>query len=245
MPSSLYDLPSRSPSADIGTVPAALPEQCDLPWVRRYVALHSDIMRGRAPVKETRYLLMRPHAKAGLGNRLRAIFGALSFAVLTNRALLLDFGSRSNGTEVDFFTPAFVDWRFPDRIRPKRLSHLRTGQASTTSRAYDSESGEDRGVKYWAHRWSPFVDADLAHKGDMQHKFRRLRRDDVVTVWNNKEDFFQKAEPADLWPNTRVVVMASQNHDLSTSLLLNPKVLRNTCKLWSPLNASFWGSMMG
>lgn len=209
----------------------SLPKHCDLPWVRRYVALHSKIMQGRVAPADTRYLLVRPHAKAGLGNRMRAIFGALSLAVLTDRALLLDFGPRSNTTELGFLTPALVDWRLPE-LDPREgevTDGTGLGQAPETSEGRSIDDFIGWRTQRWAHGWSPFLKEGKPPNGRSQSDARKLRRDGVVAVWNNKEVFFRKAMPKDLWPHPRVVVMASQNHDMSKSLFLNKEV---RVRLW-------------
>jgi hypothetical protein len=55
-------------------------DSCDRPWVLQYSMLHSDIMNGKLEPSRTKFLLVRPHDRAGLGNRIRAITGALAVA---------------------------------------------------------------------------------------------------------------------------------------------------------------------
>ena len=186
-----------------------LPRHCDLPWIHRYTALHSRIIHGHAPPNDTRYLIMRPHSKAGLGNRMRAILGALSLAVLTDRALILDFGPRANQTEAQFLEPALIDWRLP-----VELTNLSDSVGNVAG-----VNGHERQRK-WAHGWSPFIsESDLDRLGN-----RKLRKDGVLTVWHNKDNFFQTAAPKELWPEPKVLVVASQNHDVSKALFSNAQV---------------------
>ena len=210
-----HDRPERSVSAKSLLYSAnssafqTLPRHCNLPWIHRYTALHSRIIHGHAPPKDTRYLLMRPHSKAGLGNRMRAIFGALSLAVLTDRALILDFGPRANQTEAQFFEPALIDWRLP-----AELTNLSDSVGNVAG-----VNGHEHQRK-WAHGWSPFIsESDLDRLGN-----RKLRKDGVLTVWHNKDFFFRTAAPKELWPKPKVLVVASQNHDVSKALFSNAQV---------------------
>ena len=74
-------------SAGASVAAARLPTWCDAPWAQGYAALHRRIMAGELPAAETRFLLLRPHERAGLGNRLRAVSGALALAVCVWLAL--------------------------------------------------------------------------------------------------------------------------------------------------------------
>lgn len=92
-------------------------------WVEQYSLLHSQIMNGSMSLSESRLLILRPHVRGGLGNRIRAMTGALAFAVLTRRALVLDLGvhaGRGNETEAGLLLPASFDWRARDPAQPGR-----------------------------------------------------------------------------------------------------------------------------
>ena len=94
-----------------------------------------------------RFLIVRPHSRAGLGNRVRAVTGALALAVLTDRALLLDFGARSGDTEAGLFLPRpQIDWRPP---APPSGGRGGVGGAA-------APPGYRLGS--WPHGWSPYAD---------------------------------------------------------------------------------------
>ena len=118
---------SATPGLGDGAALLSLPPAgslCDRPWLRRYAKLHGDIMAGRHGEAATRFLLVRPHERAGLGNRLRAVFGALAVAVrgpMENAALELpiDKGRRcgqEEGTEGGGDGPQ-CQGRRPPRLR--------------------------------------------------------------------------------------------------------------------------------
>ena len=55
-----------------------------------------------------RFVVVKPHGRAGLGNRLRSVRAGLTLAALTKRSLLLDYGESQ--AELAFLKPALIRW---------------------------------------------------------------------------------------------------------------------------------------
>ena len=55
-----------------------------------------------------RFVVVKPHGRAGLGNRLRSVRAGLTLAALTKRSLLLDYGESQ--AELAFLRPALIRW---------------------------------------------------------------------------------------------------------------------------------------
>ena len=94
------------------------------PWLQRYVATQRQLLAEAADqLRCPRAVLVRPHLKAGLGNRLRVLEFGLFLAVLTDRLLILDYPTRttrSPPSEVVLLKPSAVQWdasRFPQHLR--------------------------------------------------------------------------------------------------------------------------------
>ncbi|KAH8068165.1 hypothetical protein JL720_12256 [Aureococcus anophagefferens] len=92
---------------------------------KRWVALFNETQtRMLAGVIGPRFVVVTPHSKAGLGNRLRAVRAGLALAALTKRCLVLDYSSLDpenrgrragesrwlDGTELDVLAPNLVRW---------------------------------------------------------------------------------------------------------------------------------------
>jgi hypothetical protein len=198
-----FEAPPRLPiSKQQRTVPSYRSHSCySRPWLEQYAKLHVSIMKGDQSVEDTRYFILRPHERAGLGNRVRAIQGALALAVLTKRALLLDFGPRSNDTEAGLFLPQrFFDWRLPT-VWPHNwspyvdTSSIRDGTISSSS---SSSTGSGIGYKH------------------------PLRKDGVRVLYHNQK--LGDKESSQLWPDVRALVLDGQNHDASSSLFSNHRL---------------------
>ncbi|CAM9820184.1 unnamed protein product [Scytosiphon promiscuus] len=71
-----------------GYARSLVPSLCPSDPFERYAALHRDIMDGKL---EPRYLVFRPYLYCGMGNRLKGFRGVLGLAMLTDRALLVDW----------------------------------------------------------------------------------------------------------------------------------------------------------
>lgn len=174
----------------------SLPKPCDRTWLHEYAMLHTAIMSGEISPDATKYVIVRPHERAGLGNRIRAIHGAFAFAVITQRAILFDFHDRLNDTEVAFLDPPLlhlfeqykIDWRLPLN---------------------------------WPHQWSPFIQTIQTQSdnnvkvinsqiGTGRGKIKPLRKDGVKPFYNNLESFFKTATVDDLKPNVKCIVFDSQ-----------------------------------
>ncbi|CAM9311656.1 unnamed protein product [Ascophyllum nodosum] len=67
---------------------ALVPSYCPAQAFERYTALHRKIVNGEAP---PRYLVYRPYLYCGMGNRLRGFEGVLLLAMVTERALMVDW----------------------------------------------------------------------------------------------------------------------------------------------------------
>ena len=75
------------------------------PWLRRLNATQHVMHDGAvAP----RFVVVKPHGRAGLGNRLRSVRAGLTLAALTKRSLLLDYGE--NQAELAFLRPGLIRW---------------------------------------------------------------------------------------------------------------------------------------
>jgi len=190
---------------------AAIKNSCEhRSWLLKYAKLHREIMAGERAVSDTRFLIVRPHERAGLGNRVRAIFGALSLAVLTRRALLLDFGPRTNDTEAGLLLPGSFDWRLPAKEWPHLWAPYEES-APLPPPATATNAVEASGVG--------------SRVGSGGGKMRKLKQEGVAIVYHNRESFFRTAGAPELsWPKARALVVDSQNHDMSKALLTNPKL---------------------
>lgn len=187
----------------------ALPKPCDRTWLHEYAMLHTSIMNGEMSFENTKYVIVRPHERAGLGNRIRAIHGAFAFAVLTQRAILFDFHERLNDTEIAYLEPPLLHL-FEDY---KINWHLPT-----------SNNG-------WPYHWSPYLNEgenvrqlknnkqtdvdgkkeEIINKiGTGRGRIKILRKDGVKPFYNNLELFFKEATIDDLKPDIKCVVFDSQ-----------------------------------
>jgi hypothetical protein len=55
-----------SPSLSAPPIPSPASHYCSSrPWLDRYSKLHASIVKGDLPLAQTRYLIMRPHERAG------------------------------------------------------------------------------------------------------------------------------------------------------------------------------------
>lgn len=80
------------------------------PWLPEFDRLQS-VLAEKDGRQAARFVVMRPHQRAGLGNRIRAVLGAFHFALLTRRALVLDYPkAMANDTEAVLLRPNLVDW---------------------------------------------------------------------------------------------------------------------------------------
>jgi len=194
------------------------------PWLEHYSKLHASIMKGGQSLEDTRYLILRPHERAGLGNRVRAIQGALALAVLTKRALLLDFGPRSNDTEAGLFLPQrFFDWRMPTAWPHNWSPYFDTG--TTISGA----AGNSGGISAAS---SSSTGSGIGYK-------RPLRKDDVRVLYHNQK--LGDKEPSQLWPDVKALVLDGQNHDASTALFSNRRLDRLVAAaLLTPQDLKTW-----
>lgn len=178
----------------------------EIPPKKEYATLHTAIMAGEMSPEATKYVIVRPHERAGLGNRIRAIHGAFAFAVLTERALLLDFHERVNDTEVAYLEPPLlhlfedykIDWRLP-----KKWPHQWSPYEEPLNRGGERQSEEGEG--------------GYSKVGTGRGKIRSLKKDGVHPFYNNLESLFKRATVADLKPNAKCIVFDSQ---VSIALLL-------------------------
>ena len=92
-------------------------------WLRRLNATQHAMLRGELP---PRFVVVRPHGRAGLGNRLRAARAGLTLAALTRRSLVLDYPA-DDRAELAFLRPGLVEWAGLGRLlarTPGRRRHL-------------------------------------------------------------------------------------------------------------------------
>lgn len=157
---------------------------------------------------------MRPHERAGLGNRVRAVQGALALAVLTHRALLLDFGPRANDTEAGLLLPPTFDWRAPAAWAHGWSPFADDGQPL-------GEAAPPLGL------------------GSGGGPRRPLRQEGVRVLYHNQN--FGAVAPDQLWPHVQALVLDGQNHDASASLFSNRRLdpLRVAARL-APQDAAAW-----
>ncbi|CAM9603963.1 unnamed protein product [Pylaiella littoralis] len=104
---------------DGGSSCPLVPSFCPSEAFERYAALHRDIVEGKL---EPRYLVFRPYLTCGMGNRLNGFRGVMALAMVTGRALLVDWcGGRgttcsrtSHKYEDNFLEAQGVPWNhFP------------------------------------------------------------------------------------------------------------------------------------
>jgi hypothetical protein len=84
---------------------------CGQSWQEKYKKLHQDILESKIPPK---YLVFQcggiGYGCGGYGNRIGGITSLLYLAVLTKRALLIDW--RANISITDYFTPKNIKWNY-------------------------------------------------------------------------------------------------------------------------------------
>ena len=107
-------------------------------WLVAYNDTQNRMLDGRlAP----RFVVVRPHGRAGLGNRLRAVRAGLAIAALSGRALVLDYGripgrpatdSLANRTELSYLAPGLVRWDGAARLYETAREKRGPAFASTT-----------------------------------------------------------------------------------------------------------------
>ncbi|EKX53633.1 hypothetical protein GUITHDRAFT_100617 [Guillardia theta CCMP2712] len=85
----------------------------------RYSMLHHDILHGKVPEEQRRYLVLNQQA-GGLGNRLGSILSGLLFAILSNRAMLVywDVSSYLQNGDVEH---GGIRWNFKDEEEIKEV----------------------------------------------------------------------------------------------------------------------------
>jgi hypothetical protein len=137
----------------------------------------------------------------------------LALAVLTNRALVLDFGPRANDTEAGLLLPQRFDWRLP-AVWPhgwSPFSELQLGEAAPTLGVV----GSGGGIR------------------------RPLRKEGTRVLYHNQQ--FGAVAPNQLWPHVQALVLDGQNHDASKALFSNRRLDELTAAaLLTPLDASSW-----
>jgi len=87
------------------------------PWVNQYAALHSSIVQRRAPVEAQRFVVWRCSASkrcAGWANRVTGILSALAFAILSERALVIEWPDTGDLALENYVRSDFIDWRVPE-----------------------------------------------------------------------------------------------------------------------------------
>ena len=94
------------------------------PWMQQYAALHVAIMSEEAPAEMLQYVVWTCGAYgscSGWANRMLGIASALLLAVLTDRALLIEWG---DGPPLDSFVRSdYIDWRVPPAFARERTPY--------------------------------------------------------------------------------------------------------------------------
>lgn len=96
---------------------------CGQKWQEKYKKLHQDILESRV---KPRYLVFNcggiGYGCGGYGNRINGITSLLYLAVLTKRALLIDW--KSNISITDYFSPKNIKWDFSEaKLRGLKSRH--------------------------------------------------------------------------------------------------------------------------
>ncbi|XP_031567205.1 uncharacterized protein LOC116302127 [Actinia tenebrosa] len=96
---------------------------CGVKWQDKYKKLHQDILESRVP---PRYLVFNcggvGYGCGGYGNRINGITSLLYLAVLTKRALLIDW--KSNISITEYFSPKNIKWDFSQaKLRGLKSRH--------------------------------------------------------------------------------------------------------------------------
>lgn len=114
---------ARREFAEEPASPAAL-DRAFPKWVKQYAALHSAIVQRRAPAAAQRFVVWRCSASkrcSGWGNRVTGLVSALAFAVLSDRALVIEWPDAGALALENLVKSDVIDWRVPEWLAHRRF----------------------------------------------------------------------------------------------------------------------------